>query len=96
MAAREELLERRAEERGLQDALERVADGGGGLVVLEAAGGLGKTSLLRSAHALARDASLRLLSARGSELEAGFPFGLVRQLFEPLLFQASAEERGAG
>ena len=34
-----------------------------------------------------------MLSARGSELERDFAFGIVRQLLEPLLARASAEER---
>jgi DNA-binding CsgD family transcriptional regulator len=91
--AREDLLERRVEERALQDALERVRGGAGSLLVLEAAGGLGKTSLLRTAQTLAHDAGLRVLRARGSELETGFPFGVARQLMEPLLHQASPAER---
>jgi DNA-binding CsgD family transcriptional regulator len=36
---------------------------------------------------------VRALSARGSELERDFAFGIVRQLLEPLLVRASAEER---
>ena len=91
MRAREQLLERRGEERALSAALDRARGGAGALVVLEAPGGLGKTSLLREAHALAD--GMRMLRARGSELEAGFPFGVVRQLFEPLLYQASPEDR---
>ncbi|MBE2318621.1 AAA family ATPase [Solirubrobacter sp. CPCC 204708] len=87
------LLERGAEEAALAEAVARVARGSGALVILEAAGGLGKTSLLRGAGAAAREAGLRVLHARGSELESGFPFGVVRQVFEPLLFGAAGEER---
>lgn len=87
------LLERGAEERALADAVARVRGGAGSLAVLEAAGGLGKTSLLRATQTQARNEGLRLLHARGSELEAGFPFGVVRQLFEPLLHTASPAER---
>ncbi|MDA0178836.1 AAA family ATPase, partial [Solirubrobacter phytolaccae] len=87
------LLERSGEERALAEALARVQGGAGALVVLEAAGGLGKTSLLRATHERAREDGLRRLHARASELEAGFGFGVVRQLFEPVLHQASPEER---
>lgn len=87
------LLERGGEERALADALARVRDGAGSLVVLEAAGGLGKTSLVRGTHEGAREHGLRRLHARGSELESGFGFGVVRQLFEPLLHQAAPDER---
>lgn len=87
------LLERGGEERALADALARVRAGAGALVVLEAAGGLGKTSLLRATHERARENGLRRLHARASELESGFGFGVVRQLFEPLLHQAAPDER---
>ena len=87
------LLERRHEERTLADALARVRAGAGSTLVLEAAGGLGKTSLLRAAHDAAAAAGMRVLRARGSELESGFPYGVVRQLFEPLL--TDDEERAA-
>ena len=87
------LLERGAEETALADALTRVESGSGALVVLEAAGGLGKTSLLRGAQAHARSRGFRQLHARGSELESGFPFGIVRQLLEPVLHQAAPDER---
>ena len=36
---------------------------------------------------------MRVLSARGSELEREFPFGVVRQLFEPPLTDGEARER---
>jgi DNA-binding CsgD family transcriptional regulator/tetratricopeptide (TPR) repeat protein len=86
-------LERSGEERALADALARARSGTGALVVLEAAAGLGKTSLLRATHDLARTQDARLLRARASELEAGFGFGVVRQLFEPLLHQATPADR---
>ncbi len=37
---------------------------------------------------------MRVLSARGSELESSFAFGVVRQLFEPALYQASRRRAG--
>jgi DNA-binding CsgD family transcriptional regulator len=37
---------------------------------------------------------LRVLSARGGELEREFPFGVVRQLLEPVLAAADQAERG--
>ena len=36
---------------------------------------------------------MRVLSARGGELEREFPFGVVRQLFEPLLVDRELAER---
>ncbi len=34
-----------------------------------------------------------MLSARGSDLERELPYGIVRQLFEPLLLEADGRER---
>ena len=34
-----------------------------------------------------------MLGARGSELERSFSYGVVRQLFEPLVASLSADER---
>ena len=39
---------------------------------------------------------MRVLTARGSELEREFPFGVVRQLFEPPLMDGEARERWLG
>ena len=74
---------------GIQEARE----GRGQLLVVQAAAGLGKTSLLAAACRTARENGMRVLSARGSELESSFPFGVVRQLFESTLYEASEEER---
>ena len=75
------LLERGAEETALADALTRVESGSGALVVLEAAGGLGKTSLLRGAQAHARrTAASGSCTRAGPSSSPGFPFGVVRQL----------------
>ena len=51
-------------------------------------GGIGKTRLLAAARGAAREAGMRTLHARASELERSFTFGVVRQLFEPALFTA--------
>ena len=47
--------------------------------------GSARRTLLAEARRLAESDGIRVLSARGSELEREFPFGVVRQLFEPLL-----------
>ncbi|PZS24428.1 MAG: LuxR family transcriptional regulator [Pseudonocardiales bacterium] len=79
------LVEREAEVRALERSLADLAAGRGGVVVVDAAPGLGKTVLLRHARDLALAAGFRVLSARGAELEHDFTFGVVRQLFEPAL-----------
>jgi DNA-binding CsgD family transcriptional regulator len=79
------LLERDIEVHALDQVLGEVAAGRGRLVVVEAAAGVGKTSLLYHARDVARATGLAVLSARGAELERDFTFGAVRQLYEPLL-----------
>ncbi|MDA0171923.1 AAA family ATPase [Solirubrobacter taibaiensis] len=79
------LLERDTELATLRHVLAGAADGSGGLVVLEGPPGVGKTALVDAAHAAAQDAGLLVLKARGAELERAFGFGVVRQLFDPVL-----------
>ena len=66
-------------------AVRAAAEGRGSLVVVAGPGGIGKSRLLASGREIAREAGHRVLGARCSELERSFPFGAVRQLFEPLL-----------
>ena len=54
---------------------------------------MGKTSLVEVACLRAAANGMGVLRAGGSELEADFAFGLVRQLFERRLATADAEER---
>ena len=54
--------------------------------------GVGKTSLVDAACRLADEAGREILRARGSELEADFAFGVVRQLFERRLASVDGEE----
>ena len=63
------------------------------MLAVEGPAGIGKTSLLGSASDRCADAGMRVLSARGSELEREFAFGVVRQLLEPVLYAADAEAR---
>lgn len=61
--------------------------------MVEGPAGIGKTSLLGSVRELAREAGMNVRAARGAELERDFAFGVVRQLFEPLLAGAGEAER---
>jgi DNA-binding CsgD family transcriptional regulator len=65
----------------LQDARAR----SGGIALLEGSVGIGKSLLLRSLASAPHIEGLRVLEARCDALERDFPFGVVRQLFEPLL-----------
>lgn len=76
------LLERDADQRLLDRALERAQRGSGGVVLVEAHAGVGKTELLRTAGSGGEAAGLRVLRSRGSELDRPFGLGVVRQLLE--------------
>jgi DNA-binding NarL/FixJ family response regulator len=89
------LIERDSELSELRSALDDARRGAGRLVVIEGVAGIGKTALVRAAQDAARDAGMRVLRARGTELERDFPFALVRQLFEPELVRAGPARRRA-
>jgi len=91
-----ELLEREPEVAALRPVLDAAHDGAGRLVVVEGPPGIGKTRLLATARALAADAGLEALWGRGGEFEREFPYGVARQLFEPLLGRFDASELLAG
>ncbi|HEV2786414.1 MAG TPA: AAA family ATPase, partial [Solirubrobacteraceae bacterium] len=87
------LLEREREVAALSRVISSCAAGAGGFAVVEAAPGLGKTRLLAEARELARRQELQVLYGRAGELEGDFAFGVVRQLFEPLLATSPPEVR---
>ncbi len=87
------LLEREAELAALEAALNDARRGAGRLVVIEGSAGIGKTRLLEEARDAATDSGMRVLAARGTELERDFPFALVRQAFEPALMALEPAER---
>jgi len=89
------LLERERELLQIREALVDGVAGGGRLLVIEAEAGLGKTRLVSEAQALAAPAGVRVVSARATELERAFPFGIVRQLFQPDIANRSAPEVSA-
>jgi DNA-binding CsgD family transcriptional regulator len=87
------LLEREAELRALDAALRDSAAGRGGIVLVEAATGLGKSRLLAEAAALAAGRGARVLSAGGGDLERDLPFGVALQLFEKPVSRFDDAER---
>jgi DNA-binding CsgD family transcriptional regulator/predicted negative regulator of RcsB-dependent stress response len=62
-------------------------------VIIEGEPGLGKTAFLNAACHVAREAGHDVLYARGGALEAESPFGIVRQLFQPVEATLSSNER---
>src|SRR5512132_1679454 len=79
------LLERHEELTTIESALGRARAGSGSFVVVEGPAGIGKTALLAAARTAATDEGMRVLRSRGTQLERDFAFGVVRQLFEPVL-----------
>jgi DNA-binding CsgD family transcriptional regulator len=87
------LLERERELEILSSALTEAREGTGSLLIVEGPAGIGKTSLLHEVAALGEEAGCLVRAARSGEMERDLPFGVVRQLFEPLVERASEEER---
>ncbi len=84
------LVDRERETEAIDRLLARADHQAGGLLI-EGPPGIGKSKLLALARRRAN--GLRVVSARGSEIERDIPFAVVRQLLEPVLHAASDEER---
>lgn len=76
------LLERAGEISAIADAFGAAADGEGRVVVVAGRAGIGKSSLLAESQRAARAGGFSVLTARASDLEREFAFGVARQLFE--------------
>lgn len=87
------LIERDTELEALRAALASARAERGGLVLVEGEGGIGKTRLLAATAADAAAADVQVLRATGRILEQDMPFGVVRQLIDPILRRAGARER---
>jgi DNA-binding CsgD family transcriptional regulator/tetratricopeptide (TPR) repeat protein len=90
------LLEREREVEVLAAAIERAAAGTAGVLLIEGAAGIGKTQIVTEARRLAAEAGVRVFAARGGELEREFPFGVVRQLYEPALANSAGKRLLSG
>jgi len=88
-----ELLERERELRVLSALITAACRGEARLVVVEGVAGIGKTRLLAAARAEGERAGMLVLGARGAELAREFAYGVVRQLFEPVLTGAGHGRR---
>ena len=88
------LLEREHELETIDRAIAGTAAGGSGLALLvEGPAGIGKSRLVAETRVRAAEAGFAVASARAGELEQAFPFGIVRQLYEPRLADADTRER---
>jgi AAA ATPase domain len=90
------LFERDRELAVLEEAVRDAAVGRAVLVVVEGPAGIGKSRLLSEVRLRAAGAGFRVLSARASGLERELPFGVVRQLFEPVLVEPDQRRRWLG
>ncbi|MBO9533335.1 MAG: AAA family ATPase [Solirubrobacteraceae bacterium] len=86
------LLERADQQQAIERALREGRHAGGHVLAIEGAPGIGKSRLLAEVRRAAGPGQ-RVLAARASELERGFAFGVVRQLFEGIV--RSPELRGS-
>lgn len=86
------LLERGDLQEAMERALRESRHGGGQVLLIEGAAGIGKSRLLAELRA-STNASQRVLIARASELERGFAFGVVRQLFEGIVRDPQQREQ---
>ena len=89
------LLERDSELHTIDRRIASARAGAGSLVVVEGPAGAGKTVLLAAARERAEHAGMRVLHARGGQLEREFSFGVARQMFESLLLRATPGDRDA-
>jgi predicted ATPase len=87
------LLERERELTQIDRLIDTAVAGEGRLLVIEGRAGLGKSALLAELRSRAARRGMSVCAARGSELESEFAFGVVRQLFEPLVRSQGQKER---
>jgi DNA-binding CsgD family transcriptional regulator len=87
------LLDREHELERVRTAVRAVGQRAGGVLAIEGPAGIGKSRLLIEARSRAQQRGLQILTARATELEQGYPFGVVRQLFERALLEADEEVR---
>lgn len=93
MHANGSLLERDAELGKIEDAIASVASGTGTRLLIEGPAGIGKTSLVDQLQNRARRGGYRVLTARGTETERDFGFGVVRQLLGRTIETMAPDER---
>jgi hypothetical protein len=87
------LLERGEELARIEQAISALQQGHAGVMVIQGAAGIGKSALLQALCERAMEAGVQTLTARSSELERDFGFGIVRQLLEVQLVRARESER---
>ncbi|HEY2054806.1 MAG TPA: AAA family ATPase [Solirubrobacterales bacterium] len=89
------LFERESELALIDELVGGVGREPGRALVIEGPAGIGKSALLSAMLGEAREAEVRTLAARASEFERDFAFGVVSQLFEPVVSVADEAARRA-
>jgi GTPase SAR1 family protein len=89
------LLERGRELARIKQAITALGRGQGGVLVIQGAAGIGKSALLHVLCQHAEGQGVQMLTARASELERDFGFGVVRQLLEARIVRADGPYCGA-
>jgi predicted ATPase len=92
---RVELIERDDELAAIAAVVANAASAAGGVLIVEGPAGVGKTRLLGALVQLASVRRLRVLRARGGELEQPFPFGIVAQLVSRAAAGLDREQRAS-
>src|ERR1700744_1522724 len=90
------LFEREQQIAATEGAILAAESGAGDGVLLDGPAGIGKTSVLRIAARRAAKSGLQVLDARGDELEADLPWGIVVQLYGHLAAEEGAFAGAAG
>ena len=87
------LLERDRELEVVDGLVQDALDGRPAVALVQGPAGIGKSRLLAEARERAAAEGFRVLVARGGELERELPFGVVRQLFEPVVIDPDKRAR---
>jgi DNA-binding SARP family transcriptional activator len=91
-SAADDLVDREHELLTLERALDATTRGGSRVLLVEGPAGIGKSRLVVELRRLAESRGLPVVLGRGSQLEQDFGFGVVRQLFEPVLVDPARRE----
>lgn len=94
MSSGQTLLHRDTELAAVREALSRIRSGNPSVLLIQGARGMGKTTLLNAALSALSETGALLLLARGHPAEREHSFGVVRQLFEPLMSPGRAPPTG--
>jgi DNA-binding CsgD family transcriptional regulator len=92
----ETLVEREGELEAASHALGEIVAGDGSVIAVEGPAGIGKSVLIGEITERAAADGFATHSARGSELEIDFAFGVVRQLFEAVVSERGTDVALAG